>query len=169
MAEKSDVVEVKKETLTDFNLNEALTDSAVAITDAEGNIIYGNYFRYENGVYKCEVNGKTLTFDHTGRSLVSEGDYQLSMVSSDIVAGKDATGTRGDGTTVEIAELNAREKFAASVMRGLLSSVQKPLNLSDASIKQYVGMSFKIATEMMNKAAEYRSGEVKSEEVKSEE
>lgn len=155
--EDTDTDTTSTETLKNFNLNEALNDSVVAIKDASGNIVYGYYFRYENGVYKCEVNGKTLTFDNKGKGLTSEGGYQLYIVDSSIKTATGSSGTRADGTTVEISLLNARETFAAYVMQGMLTSVERPLSLTDALIKQYAKMSFKIATEMMNEAAEYRS------------
>lgn len=154
----STVVSDEKQTLKSFNLNEALNDGMVAVVDTEGNVVaYGIYFRYENGVYKCEVDGKTLSFSYDGKGLGSESSYTLKIVSSSINSSTGSTGTRDDGTTVEIALLNARETFAAYIMQGMVMGVERPLILSDALIKQYAKMSFKIASEMMNVAADYRS------------
>lgn len=155
----AEILDVKQQ-LLDFNLSAAENGGIVAVEDADGNVVIGNYFRLENGIYKCDIDGKTVSFSTDGLS--GDGSLQLKLVDSGIASSKDATGTRADGTTAEIASLNARDEFAMRALAAMLRGVDKPLNMSDAMIKQYAQKSYKIAAAMMNAAAEQR--EVASEE-----
>lgn len=153
--------------LSVFDLDKALKGACLATSDTgttEGNITaYALNFRLVNPnsiseKYSAVLNKSTYYFNDEGECSANSL-YHLFLVVSQLEITKDSVATKGDGETekqVSIDEIQPKEHIAILAMQSILAKFPDPLSLDNGQIMLIADMSFKIAQQMVNTAADYR-------------
>lgn len=150
--------QLKNMVLQPFDIEKAeqgavLIESATTELDPDKIQYVFNFQRYKN-IYSGYCDGLRHTYTVDGRCV--ETKNLLWIVENAIIPEKGSNITGRDGeTTISVEELNSREKLAIQIAESFFNN-EKFYELTDAKINYIVDLSYKIAYNILQVAAENR-------------